>query len=287
MKIAVIFVTILALFFASCSTARKAVEETPGARPETAGSVRAPSGQIPVETKSSVMFADGSLDEYLISDYDPSFTTLLNQSRYSASGTLLEQVEFVYQEGGGWLTAKITRDVENRLKNRVVYEYDSQGRVTRETLVNKSGKAVSSYAYGYDGKGNRISRIVNNGAGAKLAETVYTFNNAGLVAALETRDASGRKINSAENQYDSDGNLIRQTVYNANGEITTVISAVWQDGMEVESEQTASNGEIQLRVTNEYGPDHELLRKKVENMQDQSTQILQYEYTFRPGRQSS
>jgi hypothetical protein len=287
MKIAVIFVTILALCFASCSTAQKAVGGSPGAQPEAAGTVRAPSGQVPVETKSSVMFADGSLDEYLTSDYDPSFTTLLNQNRFSASGTLLEQVEFAYQEDRGWLSTKITRDVENRLKSRVVYEYDSQARVIRETLVNKSGKAVSSYAYGYDEKGNRISRIVNNGAGVKLAETLYTFDNAGLVTASETRDASGRKINSAENQYDGGGNLINQKVYDANGQITTVISAVWQDGMEVESEQTASDGEVQLRIINEYGPDHELLRKRVENLQGQSTQILQYEYTFKPGRQST
>jgi hypothetical protein len=168
-----------------------------------------------------------------------------------------------------------------------VYEYDGQERVIRETLVNKSGKAVSSYQYGYDEKGNRVSRTINNGAGVKLAETVYTFNSAGQETASETRDKVGNRINSAENQYDANGNLISQTVYNGQGEITTVISSIWQDGLEVENEQAGSDGVVQLRITNEYGPDHELIRKKVENIQGQSTQILQYEYMLKPGRQTS
>ncbi|MDR0624523.1 MAG: hypothetical protein LBG10_08860 [Treponema sp.] len=284
MKIAVIFITILTLLFGSCATDQKAAGESSGAQPEAA---RAPSGQIPVETRSSVLFADGSLDEYLTSDYDPSLTTLTHQDRYSASGTLLEQMEYAYQEDRGWLTTKITRDVENRIKTRIVYEYDSQGRMIRETLVNKSGKAVSSYAYGYDEKGNRVSRIVNSGTGVKLAETTYTFNNAGLIIASETKDGSGNKINSAENQYDAGGNLISQKVYNGRGEITTVIKAVWQDGLEVENEQADSTGAVQLRIVNEYGPEHELIRRKVENLQGQSTQIVQYEYKFKPGRHSN
>ncbi|MDR2258542.1 MAG: hypothetical protein LBE14_05275 [Treponema sp.] len=285
MKITVIFITILALMFTSCATGQKAAGESSSAPPEAAGG--APDGQIPVETKSSVLFADGSLDEYLTSDYDSSLTTLLSQNRYSASGALMEQMEYAYQEDQGWLTTKITRDVENRLKTRVVYEYDSQGRMIRETLVNKSGKAVSSYAYGYDEKGNRVSRTVNSGTGVKLAETTYTFNNAGLVAASETKDGSGNKINSAENQYDASGNLITQKVYNARGEITTMINTTWQDGVEVETEQTDSNGTVQIRIVNEYGPGRELIRRKVENIQGQSTQILQYEYTFKSRRHSS
>jgi YD repeat-containing protein len=284
MKITVIFITILTLLFASCATGQKAAVESSGAQPEA---VRAPGGQVPVETKSSVLFADGSLDEYLTSDYDSSLTNLVNQNRYSASGTLLEQMEYAYQEDRGWLTTKITRDVENRLKTRIVYEYDGQGRMIRETLVNKSGKAVSSYTYGYDEKGNRVSRAVNSGTGAKLAETKYTFNNAGLIIASETKDGSGNTINSTENQYDTGGNLISQKVYNSRGDVTTEINAVWQNGDEVENEQIDSSGEVQLRITNEYGPEHELIRRKVENIQGQSTQILEYEYTFKPVRQSN
>jgi hypothetical protein len=287
MKIAVVFITVLALLFTSCATGQKAVEESSGSRSEAAGSAETLAGQIPVEVKEAILFADGSLDEYTTMEYDSSLTNIHKQNRFSASGTLLEQVEFAYADEKDWLSTKITRDVENRLKNRIVYQYNEQGQLWKETLTNKAGKAVSSFEYGYDGKGNRISRIVNSGAGVKLAETIYTVNDAGLVTASETRDGSGKKINSAENQYNTSGNLISQKVYNANGEVTTTINATWQDGLEIESEQTDANGVVQLRITNEYGPGPVLIRKKVEYLQGQSSQILQYEYTFKPGRHSS
>jgi hypothetical protein len=58
----------------------------------------------------------------------------------------------------------------------------------------------------------------------------------------------------------------------------------WQDGREIKSEQTGQDGSIQLRTTSEYGAGGELLKKTVENFQGDSTQIMQYEYTFKPGR---
>jgi hypothetical protein len=286
MKITAILISALVLLFYSCTTDQKSVGGSSGSRPGSAAARRS-AGQIPVETKEAVLFADGSLDEYTTMEYDPSFTNMVNQSRYSASGALLEQVEFAYQEGQGWLTTKLTRDVENRLKTRIVYQYNDRGLLWKETLTNKAGKAVSSFEYGYDDKGNRISRIVNNAAGVKLAETSYTLNSAGQVVSSETKDGSGRKINSTENQYDSQGNLVSQKVYNASGELASVISAVWSDGREVENRQEGPDGSVQLRVISEYGSSGELIRKKVENIQGESTQIMEYEYTFKPGRQSS
>jgi YD repeat-containing protein len=282
MKIALI-IAALTMIFTSCSTVQKSAGESSGTRSDAAapaGKVTGAEGQTLVETRASVLFADGSLDEYTASDYDPSFN-LVKQSRYSASGTLLEQVEYAYREGTGRLSAKITRDGENQVKTRVEYEYDAQGRLTVETLFNKSGQAISSYKYGYDGKGNRTSRAVSNGAGVKLAETVFTFNNAGLAAGSETRDGAGKKINSVENQYDPGGNLILQKVYNANGEIASEAGSVWKDGLEVVNEQRGPDGSVQVRVTSEYGPGNELIRKTVENIQGKSIQITQYEY--RPG----
>lgn len=281
MKIAAIIITVLAFVFSSCATGQKGAGSSSG--PGTPGG-RAPTGQTPVEIRASVLFADGSLDEYTTSDYDPTLTNMIYQNRYSASGTLLEKVEFAYQDEEGRLTTKLTRDVEDRLKTRIVYKYNDQGLLGEEILTGKDGKVVSSYKYGYDARGNRNSRIVNNAAGVMLAQTDYALNDAGLVVSSETRDGSGRKINVTENQYDANGNLVNQKVYNARGELTASINVVWREGREVENQQVGPDGQVQLRVTNEYGPDGELLRKKVENLQGESTQIMEYEYTFKPGR---
>jgi YD repeat-containing protein len=275
---------VLVLIFSSCASGPKGEGGDSASRTGAAGRARA--GQVPVETKEAVLFADGSLDEYTTMDYDPTFTNMINQNRYSASGALLEKVEFAYHDEQGWLTTKLTRDVEDRLKTRIVYEYDGQGQLRKETLTNKAGKAVSAYEYTYDDRGNRVSRSILNAAGGKLAETVYTVNNAGMVLSSETRDGSGKKINSTENQYDSGGNLTGQKVYNASGELSSSISAVWSEGRELENQQMGADGTVQMRVTSEYGSSGELLRKKVENIQGESTQLVEYEYVFKPGQRS-
>jgi hypothetical protein len=245
------------------------------------------SGRIPVETKEMIYFADGKLDEYTTFDWDSSFSHVDNQARFSASGAMLEQVEFAYNDEKGWVTTKITRDVESRLKNRVVYQYNPKGQLWRESLVDNKGKIVSSYEYAYDAKGNRTSRTIKNRAGDKLAETVYEYNADGKMITSKTSDFAESAISSTKYSYDAQGNLINQEVFNAEGKVTSVISAVWQDGHELKNEMTGSDGAVQLRVTNEYGAEGELIRKTVENFQGESTQIMQYEYTFRPARRQS
>jgi hypothetical protein len=270
---------VLVLFLSSCGSGPKGAGGDSGSRPGTAG--KAEGGQIPVPTKEAILFADGSLDEYTTMDYDSTFTNVLNASRFSASGALLEQVEFAYQDESDRLTTKITRDVESRLKNRIVYQYkDQSNKPWKETLTNKAGKAVSSYEYTYNDKGKLLSRAIFNAAGVKLVETVYTLNNAGLPLSSETSDGTGKKINSTENQYDSSGHLIGWKVFNANGDLVSSFSAVWKEGHEVENQQIGADGAVQARTVNEYGPNGELLRKKIENFQGESVQVMEYEYVF-------
>jgi hypothetical protein len=252
-------------------------QTTQPARPRASG------GQIPVEKKSLIKFADGSLDEYVVSEYDPSDVMLLYQNRFTASNSLVEQVEYTYHEERHYLTTKMTKDDENKIKNRIVYQYNDRSLLAIETIVNKAGKTVSSNEYGYDTAANIVSRVIKNGAGAKLAETVYAWDG-GHVIGSETKDANGRKISSSESQYDGSGNLVSQKFYNAAGNVTRTINLVWENGLEVKNEQRSAAGDVQIRVTNVYGENGELTKKTVENIQGGSTQVQEYEYTFRPDR---
>jgi len=240
-----------------------------------------------LEIKQLVFFADGSLDEYTTSQWDSSYSHVDNQARYSASGAMLEQVEYAYNDDKGYITTKITRDVESRLKNRVVYQYNPQGFLFRESLVDNKGKVVSTYEYSYDSKGNRVSRVIKNRAGDRLAETVYTFDNQGKMIKSQTRDFMESAISSTEYQYDAQGNLVKQLVLNNDGKPTSTINAVWQGGQEIRNEMVSADGKLQMRVTNEYGENGELVKKTIENFQGDSKQIMEYEYTFRPVRRQS
>jgi YD repeat-containing protein len=263
----------VALIFASCSSS-----------PETGDSAdgKFVPGQIPVEKRAVVKFADGTVDEFTISEYDPSDITLLGQNRFSASGGLMDQIEYTYDEEKNMLTNKMTKDDENRIKSRIVYEHDeANDRLMRETVVNKAGRAVSTNEYTYNPAGFVVSRAILNGNKVKLAETSYTYKG-NLVVSSSTKAGDGRPISSSTNEYDRDGNLINQVLYNAAGNVTRRISTVWQDGYEMETTQTTADGKPQLKITNEYGAAGELIRKRVENYQGESTQVIEFEYEFRP-----
>ena len=129
--------------------------------------------QEPFEVRQDVFFADGTLDEYTTSEWTPSFSHVAHQRRFSASGAMLEQVEFSHNENTGNLQTKLTRDVEERLRNRVVYQYNTQNLLWRESLVDNRGRVVSTHEFTYDNRGNRISRKIMNRAGETLAETTF------------------------------------------------------------------------------------------------------------------
>jgi hypothetical protein len=270
----------VALILASCSSNPAAPGGSPLVKSKPA------SGAIPVEKRALVKFADGSLDEYTVSEYDPSDITLLSsQNRFSASGGLMDQIEFTYQEDKKVLTAKMTKDEENRLKSRIVYERDENtDQLIKETVVNKAGKAVSSNSYTYDDSGNIASRAILNGAGTPLAVTQYTYNGKLVVSSKTTDPRNNNVISSSENEYDRDGHLVNQTLKNKDGKVTRKIATVWKDGKEVENTQTAADGKVQLKITNEYGSAGELVKKTVENYQGNSVQVMEFEYEFRPDR---
>jgi YD repeat-containing protein len=303
MKRTVILAGVLIVCFVSCVTTQGGDKGADGG---------AASGEIqqaavkPVEnrrnfvrTREQVFFAAGSagsysagaLDEYTVSEWDPSLSNLLKETRYSASSAVLEKIEYVYQENN--LISKTTsiptavQDPRNpsrtleqdQVRTRVEYAYE-QGRLQKETMKNKDGEIVSVYEYTYDGQGNRIGRVWKNAKGVKLAETTYAFTD-GKPASVETRSPSGSKINVTAYQYDAEGNLVKQETSDAGGKITSALVSVWQNGLDVKDELSGSDNAVQLRESNIYGPDGELIQKIVENIQGKSAQVIRYEYAFK------
>ena len=104
--------------------------------------------------------------------------------------------------------------------------------------------------------------------------------------ASETKDAGDNKIASTKFSYDGQGNLIGQQVFNGAGQVTSVISSVFQGGLETRNETKTPDGTVLMRVTNEYGKEGQLDTKTIENIQGSSKQVIKYEYVWRPRRQS-
>jgi YD repeat-containing protein len=237
---------------------------------------------VPLEIRQTVYFSDGSLDEYITSEWNPAYTHVINQRRYSASGTILEQIEYAYK--GENVSVKVIRGPESSLKNRTLYQYNPQGRLSRESIVDNKSKEIWAYEYSYDDKGNRISRAIKDQTGNTLAETKYIFDSQGKITGSQSRDSAETIISSTEYQYDAQGNLIKQVVRNSEEKPITIINSQWQGGNVVINETTAGDGSLQIRVTNEYGNSGELLKKTSEDFQQRSKLVTRYDYFVRPVR---
>ena len=270
MRKVILFIVAFVLSMGTCSQA--------------AGKKTAGNAGVPFETKRSTFFDNGNLDEYTASSWDASYAHVIAEERFSASGGMIEQVEFAYDDGKGLITAKITRDVESRIKSRVAYQHNPQGLLWRENFVDKNGKIVSTLEYAYDNNGNRSSKIIKNRGGDKLAETTYTYDASQKMITSVTRDYAENAISSTKYSYDSQGNCIKEEVVNNEGKVTSITTYVWQEGNEVKNELASADGKVQLRISTEYGENGELTKKTVENFQGQSKQVMQYEYIFRPAK---
>ncbi len=230
-----------------------------------------------METRATVKFADGSLDEYTLSDYDGQGRLVL-QRRFSASGVPAERIEYAYAEG--LLASKTSKDGEGRQLSLRRYSYNSAGLVVAESLFDGAGKPVSSFEFGYDASGNRTFWIVKDGRDVKIAETRYSYAGGRLVGA-ELLDGSGRKTGSGTYEYGSEGSIKSQRFFNAGGSLLRIETNYWENGRLAREERSTAGGQVQQRVSYEYGADNEILRKTVEDILGKSKQSIEYEYAFR------
>ena len=283
MKFFIVFIITTAVLWTSCASSSPADS---GSRQSLTGTEAAaqPAGRVvkvPVEKKAFFKFSGGVLDEYVVSQYDSGDVNLSSQSKYSASNALIEKVDYKYQNDR--LETKTTIDGMGSFRSLVRYQYNDRGQIIREIVEDKDGKPVTSNIYNYDADGNRISRVINDAAGAKLAETTFVFNNGQLVS-TETRDAGGKLTGSSESTFDNAGNRITERVFNSSGEVIRIIESSWLDGLEVSSERKTGKGQLQRSEKFEYGSSGELLRIDIEDIQNKSNRIVEYEYTFREDR---
>ena len=265
MRKVILFIMVLLLSIGTCS-------QTAGKR----------TNEIPYEVKREVLFDDdGPLDEYITSEWNPSYTHVQNEKRYAASGGMIEYIEYSYNGDSGNITAKITRDVESKLRNRVNYNYNAQGKLWLENLLDNKNRIISSYEYAYNDAGYCVSRVIKDKADKKLAETVYTVDADGRKLVSETRDPDENTISSTRFTYDPQGNLIKEEVINGEGKLTSVITYEWQDGYEIKNELKSADEKVQMRITSEYGNRGQLTKKTINNLQGESKQVVRYEYIFR------
>ncbi|HOJ98034.1 MAG TPA: hypothetical protein PLW34_00550 [Termitinemataceae bacterium] len=233
---------------------------------------------VPLEKKVITRFANGSVDEYSVSEYDEKLQFLRNQKKFSASGSLLEQAEYAYN--GNRLVSKTIKDGEGKILSVRNYGYDAKGQVVQEILLDGNGKQLSAFEYGYDGAGNKIRWKILDGNNSLVAETLYIYDGSVLRNA-ELRDGTGKKTGASFYEYTPEGALKSITYYNAGGAVTRIERFTYMNNQLVKEERTTAGGQILQIVSYEYGSHGEVLKKTVDDRQARSQQIFEYEYVYR------
>jgi YD repeat-containing protein len=272
--------TIVSVILVACASAPAPTEvaEKPTVVEAPKKTTRVITVRVPVEMKSSVRFSDNSLDEYTQTEYDPSLTRVLAQSKFSASGAPIERIEYTY--GQDRLISKTTKDGEGLTTSRRSFSYDSNGRLVSETLVDGAGKAMSTFEYAYDANGHKTKWVVKDAKGTMVAETSYSYSG-DKVRSAELRDGTGKKTGSSAYEYDGDGHIVAQRFFDALGSLLRIENTAWKDGRLIKEERATAGGFVQQRISYEYGAEGELIRKTIEDSVGKSKQIVEYEYTFR------
>lgn len=156
--------------------------------------------------------------ELLISEslYEPSFGKLLKETQYSADG-VVEQVLVYDYNSQGFLTGEELLEAVGTVLEKKSYEPDGYGRIAREFIHYSDGSA-DRIEYKYDEK-ERIVKKLRFDEDDEL-EAAEHFDFEGDLLTRECRlDANGELLSDTKYTYDDQGNVIEVISDNPEEEI--------------------------------------------------------------------
>jgi YD repeat-containing protein len=132
--------------------------------------------------------------------------------RYDSTGRLFEIQEINIEKKPSWLTK--------------LY-YDSNGSKIKEELYTAEKQLYNFKLYKYDKKKNLIDESGTE-QGTKRYHWIYKYNKKNRL--LERRDYSGKEefLRKHKYEYDKEGRVIRENVYNASGKLERVVKTRYE-----------------------------------------------------------
>lgn len=136
-------------------------------------------------------------------------------------------------------------DANNRLKADTNYIYDNDNQLIKIRYMKEYGKLKSEITCQYNAQGKLVFEQVVDGDNKIVSRTTYYYNNQGKETRI-CKHIRGREYNSKFN-YDNNGNLIssdfyddshilRHGTYRYNQYGDTIYFDTWRDGKRVKEE---------------------------------------------------
>lgn len=167
--------------------------------------------------KEWIYAAGGELFSHREYEYDENGNMVV-QIEFEADGSEKYRILHTYGEDGLLLkTVKTDSGRRLRSQNSYAYEYDADGRTTREITYKENGDVKSTREYTYDARGNLVLSSFSDGT--LSWQTQYEYDEHGNQTKYSrdgkttfyTYDESGNRIEEA--YYDEDGGLNSRSVY--------------------------------------------------------------------------
>ncbi len=272
--------TVLFLFACAGAPEEKPQTEEKPAKPmeEKEPEYREVKEEIQLVEKMSSYYPDGVLDQYRLYSYEEGGTKLLKEELFNSEDELQERIEYSYE--GELCTKESTYTSEGELLRYHEYSYNDEGLLIEDRLFNAEDALQSLSKYEYDEEGRKSKWSIYDGNEALLAYTEYIYEG-GRNTMIQNYRPGGELEDSFILEYDQRGRKVKETWYNASGDIEEYRSYRYADDYLVEEIVYRGNDSVKRKIiytNNEAGNPVDLVYMDGgENVQEK----ISYEYIER------
>jgi YD repeat-containing protein len=205
------------------------------------------------------LWADG-YTEHITTDYE-----------YDDQGYLIKSTE-----------TEVDTDSEGAFGTITEYENNEQGDCIREVTTDLDGNNPSetTMEYEYDADGNRVKQMVYNSDGKMTASYEYDAQGNEVTWNADW-DMFGTFTRCYENEYDAQGNLVKQVMTDENGEAFSTKQFSY-DADDNPTKMVYYENDVQTSVTEyEYDENNNLIKETETSGTDMGDRVwtTTYEYT--------
>jgi len=234
---------------------------------------------VPLVVKETILYADGMIDRVLTYTYNSELQLTSRISTQPVRAEALETVSYEYK--GNLLASRRTVDGNGTVISLIRYEYDSQGRLIREDLLDEKQLMQTRYEFDWTSAGQRASWRVIDASGNLQARSEYLYAGDGRLEGVRLYNGAGILLEQSEYNYQAEGQLESMVYKTPQGTAVRRLVYVYANGNPVEEVLYRSVNRLerkQLSVFGEYG---EELSRAVHDASGTLREKILFEYEYR------
>ena len=174
------------------------------------------------------------------------------------------------------IVQKRTFDAQDNLTDKITYEYDAKGNLTRENYYKNRAVVVHSIAYEYDSNNNKMIETYYTGTDELVSITKFNYLNNLLINVASF--PKGQDLQYAETKmYDAKGNLNYNKITDKSVHTEVEEKMTFDHNNNMLSSVIYKNGTLMQAVSNKYNENKQHMETLI-TKQDGTVETKTYEY---------